>query len=140
MSATKLTLLFSTDISYCMYPSSRNIIEARKYFQKLFQTWMLNVRKAMAPHSSTLACKIPWIEEPGGLQSLGSLRVEHNRSALLCAFMHWRRKWQPTPVFFPGESQGWGAWWAASYGVAQSRTRLKGQQQQQLNVSKSHYH
>ena len=40
-------------------------------------------------------------------------------------FMHWRRKWQPTPVFLPGESQGRGAWWAAVYGVAQSRTRLK---------------
>ena len=39
--------------------------------------------------------------------------------------MHWRRKWQPTPVFFPGESQGQGAWWAAVYGVAQSRTQLK---------------
>ena len=38
--------------------------------------------------------------------------------------MHWRRKWQPTPVFLPGESQGRGAWWAAIYGVAQSRTRL----------------
>ena len=40
-------------------------------------------------------------------------------------FMHWRRKWQPTPVFLPGESQGQGAWWAAIYGVAQSWTRLK---------------
>ena len=40
-------------------------------------------------------------------------------------FMHWRRKWQPTPVFLPGESQGRGAWWAAVYGVTQSRTRLK---------------
>ena len=39
--------------------------------------------------------------------------------------MHWRRKWQPTPVFLPGESQGWEAWWAAVYGVAQSRTWLK---------------
>ena len=39
--------------------------------------------------------------------------------------MHWRRKWQPTPVFLPGESQGKGAWWAAVYGVSQSRTRLK---------------
>ena len=37
-------------------------------------------------------------------------------------FTHWRRKWQPTPVFLPGESQGWGAWWAAIYGVAQSCT------------------
>ena len=39
--------------------------------------------------------------------------------------MHWGRKWQPTPVFLPGESQGQGAWWAAVYGVAQSQTRLK---------------
>ena len=39
--------------------------------------------------------------------------------------MHWRRKWQPTPVFSPGESQGREAWLAAVYGVAQSRTRLK---------------
>ena len=41
------------------------------------------------------------------------------------ACMHWRRKWQPTPVFLPGESQDGGAWWAAVYGVAQSRTQLK---------------
>ena len=40
-------------------------------------------------------------------------------------FMHWRRKWQPTPVFLPRESQGRGTRWAAVYGVAQSRTRLK---------------
>ena len=39
--------------------------------------------------------------------------------------MHWRGKRQPTPVFLPGESQDGGAWWAAVYGVAQSRTRLK---------------
>ena len=43
----------------------------------------------------------------------------------LFTFTHWRRKWQPTPVFWPGESQGWGAWWAAIYEVAQSRTWLK---------------
>ena len=39
--------------------------------------------------------------------------------------MHWRRKWQTTPLFLPGESQGRGAWWAAVYGVAQSWTQLK---------------
>ena len=39
--------------------------------------------------------------------------------------MHWRRKWQPTPVLLPGESRDGGAWWAAVYGVAQTRTRLK---------------
>ena len=46
-------------------------------------------------------------------------------SLSLFTFMHWRRKWQPTPVFLPGKSLGWGAWWAAISGVAQSRTRLK---------------
>ena len=85
------------------------------------------LEKAMAAHSSTLAWKIPWTEEPGRLQSMGSLRVRHNwtTSLSLSAFMHWRRQWQPTPVFLPGESQGWGAWWAAVFGVAQSRTQLK---------------
>ena len=65
----------------------------------------------MAPHSSTLAWKIPWMEEPGGLQSMGSLRVGHDWETSLSLFtiMHWRRKWQPTPVFLPGESQGWGS-------------------------------
>ena len=67
--------------------------------------------KAMAPHSSTLAWKIPWMEEPGRLQSMGSLRVGHDwaTSLWLFTFMHRRRKWQPTPVFLPGESQGRGS-------------------------------
>ena len=64
----------------------------------------------MTPYSSTLAWKIPWREEPGGLQSMGWLRVGHNwaTSLSLFTFMHWRRRWQPTPVFLPGESQGRG--------------------------------
>ena len=62
----------------------------------------------MAPHSSTLAWKIPWTEETGGLQSMGLLRVGHDwaTSLSLFTFMHRRRKWQLTPVFLPGESQG----------------------------------
>ena len=83
----------------------------------------------MAPHSSTLAWKIPWTEESGRLPSMGSLRVRYNwvTSLSLFTFMHWRRKWQPTPVFLPGGSQGRGSLlgWGAVYGVAQSRTRLK---------------
>ena len=61
----------------------------------------------MAPHSSTLAWKIPWMDEPGGLQSLGLLRVRHDwtTSFSLFSFMHWKRKWQPIPVFLLGESQ-----------------------------------
>ena len=86
----------------------------------------LILEKAMATHSSTLAWKIPWTEEPGRLKAMGPLRVRHDRvtSLSLFTFMHWRRKEQPTPVFLPGESQGWGAWWAAVYGVAQSQTWL----------------
>ena len=65
----------------------------------------------MATQSSTLAWKIPWTEEPGRLQSLGSLGVGHDwaTSLSLFTFMHWRRKWKPTPVFLPGESQGRGS-------------------------------
>ena len=85
------------------------------------------VEKAMAPYSSTLAWKIPWMKEPGRLQSMGSLGIGHDwaTSLSLFTFMHWRRKWQPTPVFLPGESQGWGAWWAAVSWVTQSRTQLR---------------
>ena len=61
-----------------------------------------------SPHPRTLAWKIQWMEEPGGLQSMGSLRVGHDwaTSLSLFTFVHWRRKWQSTPVFLPGESQG----------------------------------
>ena len=67
-----------------------------------------STRRHWQPHSSTLAWKIPWVQEPGRLQSMGSLRVRHDwaTSLSLFTFMHWRRKWQPTPVFLPGESQG----------------------------------
>ena len=69
------------------------------------------MEKAMAPHSSTLAWKTPGMEKSGKLQSMGSLRIGHDwvTSLSLFTFMHWRRKWWPTPVFLPGESQGWGS-------------------------------
>ena len=104
------------------------------------------MEKAMAPHSSTLAWKISWTEEPGELQSVGSLRVRHDwaTSLSLFTFLHWRRKWQPTPVFLPGHNplqcscldnpRDGGAWWAAVHGVAQSRARLK-----RLSSSSSHW-
>ena len=65
----------------------------------------------LATHSNTLAWKIPWMEEPSRLQSMGSWRVGHDwlTSLSLFTFMHWRRKWQPTPEFLPGESQGRGS-------------------------------
>ena len=85
------------------------------------------LEKAMAPHSSTLAWKIPWMEEPGRLQSMGLQRVRHDWATSLSLF-----------TFMLGEGNGnllqysclenprdGGAWWAAVYGVAQSQTRLK---------------
>ena len=90
----------------------------------------------MAPHSSTLAWKIPWTEEPGGLQSMGSLRVRHDwaTSLSLFPFTHWRRKWQPTPVFLPGESQGRGSLVGCHLWVRTEldTTEATQQQQQQL--------
>ena len=81
----------------------------------------------MATHSSTLAWKIPWIEEPGRLQSMGLRRVERNgaTSLSLFTFLHWKRKWQPTLVFLLENPRDGEAWWAALYGVAWSQTRLK---------------
>ena len=81
----------------------------------------------MAPHFSTLAWKIPWTEEPVRLQSMGSLRVRPDwaTSLSLFTYMHWRRKWQPTPVFLPGESQGRGKPGGLPSMGLHSRTRLK---------------
>ena len=67
-----------------------------------------STEEEMATHCSILAWEIPWTEEPGGLQSMGSLRVGHDwaTSLSLFTFMHWRRQWQPTPVLLPGKSHG----------------------------------
>ena len=83
--------------------------------------------KAMAPHSSTLAWKIPWAEEPGGLQSMGSLRVRHDWETSLSLFTSCIGEGNGNPLqcsCLENPRDG-GAWWAAVYGVAQSQTRLK---------------
>ena len=71
----------------------------------------MTVGEGNGTHSSTLAWKIPWMERPGRLQvhGVGRSRNDWVTSLSLFTFMHWRRKWQPTPVFLPGESQGWGS-------------------------------
>ena len=70
---------------------------------------MICAEKAIAPHFSTLAWKIPWMEKPGRLYSMGSLRVRYDWATSLSLFtlMHWRRRWHPTPVLLPGKSHGW---------------------------------
>ena len=78
-------------------------------FHKQYAIWVCGSEER--GHLNTLAWKIPWTEEPGRLQSVGLLRVGHDwaTSLLLFTFLHWRWKWQPTPVFLPVESQGWGS-------------------------------
>ena len=78
----------------------------------------------MAPYSSTLAWKIPWMEESGRLQSMGSLRFGHDWviSLSLFTFMHWRRKWATHSNVLAWRIPGTGK---PVYGVTQSRTWLK---------------
>ena len=84
------------------------------------------LEKAMAPHSSTLAWKIPWMEEPGRLQSMGSLECDtterlHFHSSLSCIGEGNGNPLQCSCLENPMDG---GAWWAAVHGVAKSRTRL----------------
>ena len=81
----------------------------------------------MAPHSSTLALKIPWMEEPGRLQSMGSLRSDmtkrlHFHFSLSCIG---EGNGNPLQCSWLENPRDRASWWAAVYGVAQSRTRLK---------------
>ena len=77
----------------------------------------------MAPHSSALAWKIPWMEESGRLQSMGSLRVRHDwATSLSCIGEGNGNPCQCSCLENPRDR---GAWWAAVYGVVQNRTRLK---------------
>jgi len=81
----------------------------------------------MAPHSSTLAWRISWTEEPGRLQSMGSLRVGHDWATSLSLFTSCigERNGHPLQCSCLENPRNGGAWWAAVYGVTQSRTRLK---------------
>ena len=80
----------------------------------------------MAPHSSTLAWKIPWAEEPGRLQAMGSLRVRHDWATSLSLSCIGEGNGNPLQCSRLENPRDRGAWWAAVYGVAQSRrTRLK---------------
>ena len=85
---------------------------------------MFSAEKAVAPYSSTLAWKILWTEEPGGLQSMGSQRVGHDwrlhfHFSLSCTGEGNGNPLQYSCLETPRDG---GAWWAAVYGVAQSRT------------------
>ena len=84
-----------------------------------------NTEKAMAPHSSTLAWKFSWMEEPGRRQSMGSQRVGHNWATSLSLLCIGEGNGNPLHCSCLENPRDGEAWWAAVYGAAQSRTRLK---------------
>ena len=107
-----------------------------------YEALILNTEKTMAPHSSTVAWKVLWTEEPGRVQSKGSVRVRHDwaTSLSLFTFMHWRRKWQPTPVFLPGETQGRGCLVGCHlWDYTESDTTEVTCQQQQQHSKQKHF-
>ena len=112
-SILQCSAFFIFQLSHPYMTSGKTIALTRRTFvgkvMALLFSKLSLLKKAMAPHSSTLAWQLPWTEEPGRLQSMWSQRVRDNwaTSLSLFTFMHWRRKWQPTPVFLPRESQGW---------------------------------
>ena len=79
----------------------------------------------MTPHSSTLAWKIPWTEEPEKLQSMGSLRVRHDWATSLSLSCIGEGNGNALQYSCLENCRDGGAWWAAVYGVAESRTWLK---------------
>ena len=89
----------------------------------LHTVYVCKLEKAMAPHSSTLAWKIPWMEEPGRLQSMGSLRVRHDWVTSLLRIGEGNGN--PLQCSCLENPRDWRAWWAAISGVTQSRTQLK---------------
>ena len=94
-------------------------------FNDLILRALGTLEKAMAPHSSTLTWKIPWTEEPGGLQSMGSLRVQDATERLPFHFSLscvGEGNGKPLQCSCLENPRDGGAWWAAVYGVAQSWT------------------
>ena len=102
-----ILLIFQVLKRLCVFTLLSKYLRVIKQLQ--LSSAVILLEKVMASHSSTLAWKMPWTEKPGGLQPMGSRRVGHDwaTSLSLFIFMHWRRRWQPTLVFLPGESQGW---------------------------------
>ena len=96
---------------------------------KCFLIWQILthiiLEKAMATHSSTLAWKIPWTEEPGRLQSMGSLGVGHDWATSLSLSCIGEGNGNPLQCSCLENPRDRGASWAAAYGVAQSQTQRK---------------
>ena len=97
------------------------------FYSIFYSSLSFLAEKAMAPHSSTLAWKIPWTEEPGRLQSMGSLRVGHDWATSLSLFTSCIGEGNGNPLQCSclENPRNEGVWWTTLYGVTQSQTRLK---------------
>ena len=108
---------------YCEIIHSLELVNSKSTTKFIYDKLIVNMEKAMAPHSSTLAWKIPWTEEPGRLKSMsGMTEWLHFHFSFSCIG---ERNGNPLQCSCLENPRDRGAWWAAVYGVAQSRTWLK---------------
>ena len=115
---TIVSVISGQDVSY-KHTLTWWVFKRMKKNRRRFQT---GETKAMAPYCSTLAWKIPWTEESSGLQSMGSRRVGHHWATSLSCIGEGNGS--PLQCSCLENPRDGGAWWAAVYGVTQSRTRL----------------
>ena len=111
----KMLFCFPCITYRCLSPTTR----------KVFSRLLLILEKEMAPHSSTLTWKIPWSDEPGRLQSMGSLRLGHDWETSLSLSCIGEGNGNLLQCSWLESPRDGGAWWAAIYGVTQSQSRLK---------------
>ena len=119
-SVAKSCLTLCNPADYCLPGSSVHGILKARILEWVAVPSSRGSEKAMAPHSSTLAWKIPWTEEPGRLQSTGSLKVGHDWVTSLSRIGG--RNGNPLQCSCLENPRDGGAWWAAVFGVAQSWT------------------
>ena len=102
-------IIFKQSNSFSFSMLVRKVCTTWKYYCFLAILNHFNLFQTYHDTNKLYHTLIPRVEEPGRLQSMGLLGVRHNWviSLSLFTFIHWKRKWQPTPVFLPGESQGW---------------------------------
>ena len=126
--AMYLCMCFCSISLICLsFANTKCFLDFCKFIIRFLNYLYVLQKRQWHPIPVLLPGKIPWVEEPGRLQSMGSLRVRHDwaTSLPLFTFMHWRKEWQPLQCSCLENPRDARAWWVSSYRVAQSRTRLK---------------